>query len=53
MPNKPIDQTLSEVEEAQEALRDCIARTRGLTEEAERLVHNHRADTPTPPNPQS
>jgi hypothetical protein len=53
LPNKTMDQTLVEIEEAQEALRDSIERARDLTEETERLVLKHRTDTPRPPNPQS
>jgi hypothetical protein len=48
-----MDQTLFEIEAAQEALRDSIERARDLTQEIERLVLKHRTDTPRPPNPQS
>jgi hypothetical protein len=46
-----MDQTLFEIEEAQEALRFSIERARDLTEETERLVLKHRAEAKSQPIP--
>jgi hypothetical protein len=53
LPVKPMEQTLCEIEAAQEKLRDSIERTRDLTEETARLVLKHRSELPAPPNPVS
>jgi len=42
---------LSEIERAQQELRDSIQRARNLTEETVRLVLKHRAEAPKPLNP--
>jgi hypothetical protein len=47
--DKMVDDTLAEIEEAQAALRDSIARARDLTVETERLVHKHRSEPAPPP----
>ena len=43
-----MDETLIRIEEAQAGLRDSIERTRGLTEETERLVLKHRTEVAKP-----
>ena len=46
-----MEMTLSEIELAQQGLRDSIERARGLTEETARLVLKHRIEMPKPQIP--
>ena len=50
-----LSETLSEIEEAQDALRVSIQKTKELAEDSERLVRKHRAEIAEhqPPNPAS
>ena len=48
---KSMEMTLSEIELAQQGLRDSIERARGLTEETARLVLKHRIEMPKPQIP--
>jgi hypothetical protein len=43
---KPGDETFTEIEETQAALRDSIAKAKKLAEESERLIRRRRRDGP-------
>ena len=44
MARRKQDDTLSRIEQAQEALRESIEKTKELAEESERLVRKHRTE---------
>jgi hypothetical protein len=45
---KAVDETLIQIEETQAALRDCIEQAKGLVEDSERLVRQHRDEIAEP-----
>ena len=51
MREKPENETLAKIEEAQAALRASIEKSKVLAEESERLVRKHRKEIARPPNP--